>query len=343
MSVNNIASKQICVVLDANVWVSNLMLKRGLGASLLHSLNRAGGCLGLPEIVEREVVKNMVRLGLKANEGIKKHFEMLGTLTGSKFRYPSLPSEENLTTSIVKRMAIIDKLLSRLPFTLEHAKAALDRVMLGLPPNGPKNQQFKDSAIWEAILEMCPTHKTYFVTKDLNFFKSQKPDMGLAENLLNDCVGVGGEVLAYDDLAGCLSAITEHVPPYDYGRIALRIDEVINHNLVEQAAGRAFELGELTGKEISPFPTEDPDLIGVKFKLGYRIFDVSQPRIEERNDASLNVVGDCTYDITRGEASDISFDEQVFVWQDSSGEIHKSRNLFIRVHDSVIVSDSFGS
>jgi hypothetical protein len=167
--------------------------------------------------------------------------------------------------------------------------------------------------------------------------------MGLAENLLNDCLRVGGEVMVYNNLAACLNAITEQVPPYDLEKIASGIDKVINSNLVEQAAGRAFELGELSGKEISPFPTENPELIGVKFRLAYRIVDISQQRGEERNEASLNVGGDCTYDTARGEASDISFDEQVFVWQDSNGEIHKSRNLFIRVQGSLLVSSSFGS
>ena len=337
------APKQICVVLDTNLWISHLMLRRGLGASLLHSLNRVNGYLGLPEIVEREILKNVVSVGLKANEAIKNHFETISTLTGSRFRYPTLPPEEKLTASIVDRLNAIDKLLIRVPFTLEHAKAALDRVIFGLPPNGPKNQQFKDSAIWEAILEICPTHKTYFVTKDLAFFKDKKPGMGLADNLLNDCICVRGEVHGYDDLAGCLGAITEHVPPYDYEKIASDIDRVVNSDLVEQAAGRAFQLGELIGKEISPFPTEDPDIIGVKFRLVYKLFAVSQPRGEERHEASLNVVGDCTFHITRGEALGISFDEQVFVWQDSNGEIHKSRNIFLRVHDSFSVSSTLGS
>ena len=65
------------------------MMRRGLGASLLHSLNRVGGYLGFPEVVEREMTKHMVRFGLEANEAIKKHFDTIGMLTGSKPRYPS--------------------------------------------------------------------------------------------------------------------------------------------------------------------------------------------------------------------------------------------------------------
>jgi len=341
--VNTKESRQVCVVLDTNLWISNLMMRRGLGASLLHSLNRVGGYLGFPEVVEREMTKHMVRVGLEANEEIKKHFDTIGMLTGSKPRYPSLPTEEKFHRCVLDRLTELSKLLRRVPFTLDHAKSALDRVLLGLPPNGPKNQQFKDSAIWEAILDLSTSYKIYFITKDNGFFKNRKPDMGLAENLLEDCSNVGEEVLAYNDLASCLNAITEQMPPLDHQKIAIAIEKVVNRGLANQAAKRSFQIGELVDKVISHFPTENPDLVGIKFALTYEISDVSQPRDEERIEASLTASGDCIYDIIRDSASDIHFDEVGFKWQDSDGEIHKSKNIFLRVDSSLVLTSSVGS
>ena len=110
---NSQESRQICVVLDTNVWVSNLMMRRGLGASLLYSLNRIGGYLGFPEVVEGEMAKHMVRLGLEANQIIENHFDTIGMLTGSKPRYPSLPTEEKFHSCVVDRLTELDKILKR--------------------------------------------------------------------------------------------------------------------------------------------------------------------------------------------------------------------------------------
>jgi len=57
----------------------------------------------------------------------------------------------------------------RVPFTLEHAKAALEMVDARMPPNGEKNQQFKDSAIWQAVLALSSDYRVHLVTNDRAF------------------------------------------------------------------------------------------------------------------------------------------------------------------------------
>jgi hypothetical protein len=67
-------SKQVCVALAASIWIRELMMRRGLGRSLLHRLNLMDGYIGLPEIVEREILMDLVRVRLKANEEIEKNY-----------------------------------------------------------------------------------------------------------------------------------------------------------------------------------------------------------------------------------------------------------------------------
>ena len=311
------------------------MLRRGLGASLLHALNIMGGYIGLPEVVEREIIKQLVLTGLRANEVIKEGYDSIGQLTGSVRKY-WLPTEDELKNHIVGRLNELDKLFQRVPFTLDHAKSALDRVNSGLPPNGPKNQQFKDSAIWEAILDLSRSYKIHFVTEDNGFFKGREPKKGLAENLLRDCAEIGAEVTAYNDLSPCLELILEKAPPLDHEEIALAIDRVVNSDLSNRVTRKGFELGEMSDKEISHFPTANFDLASVKFKLTYKLSDVSQAKESERIEASLFVIGDCSYDVSRRTALDILLDSVEYRWQDLDGEIHKSRDVFVRVHDTVI-------
>ena len=49
-------SKKVCVVLDTNIWRKERMMRRGLGASLLHELKRMGGYIGLPDVVKKEML-----------------------------------------------------------------------------------------------------------------------------------------------------------------------------------------------------------------------------------------------------------------------------------------------
>src|SRR5687767_1960869 len=107
-------------------------------------------------------------------------------LMGSADDY-QVPSEAEFEESAKSRLQELNSLLRRVPFTLEHAKSALKRVNDETPPNGPKNQQFKDSAIWEAVIELSETYPVHFVTEDKGFFEGREIRRGLAQALKAEC------------------------------------------------------------------------------------------------------------------------------------------------------------
>jgi hypothetical protein len=144
--------KPICVVIDANIWrqSSSLLLRTPMGSALLYILRQSSGYIGLPEIIEEELIKHTLKSGLEAVGNINKEFKTIEAIMGSS--HYTVPDKAKLEAVIKERLTDLDDLFIRVPFTLEHAKLALRRVFEGTPPNGLKNQQFKDSAIWEAIL-----------------------------------------------------------------------------------------------------------------------------------------------------------------------------------------------
>src|SRR5437867_4049193 len=59
-------SKPDCVLIDANIWRSQCLLKSNEGEALVYILNRQRGVIGLPETIEREMAEHAVEAGQKA-------------------------------------------------------------------------------------------------------------------------------------------------------------------------------------------------------------------------------------------------------------------------------------
>jgi hypothetical protein len=153
ISTTKTQDKILCVVPDTNVWRSSLLLRTPIGAALLYAIKQSGGYIGLPEVVEEETVKQIARAGLEATENINKHFHIIEILMGSRSEY-TLPTETEFENATKKRFDELSHMMIKVPFTLVHAKSAFKKILLDMPPNSPKNQQFKDSAIWEGILSI---------------------------------------------------------------------------------------------------------------------------------------------------------------------------------------------
>ena len=64
--------KPDCVVIDTSIWRSQLLLKTPAGVSLLYTLGRQGGFVGLPEVVEGESTNQVVQAGLEAGKELEK-------------------------------------------------------------------------------------------------------------------------------------------------------------------------------------------------------------------------------------------------------------------------------
>jgi len=317
--------KPIYVVIDANIWLqdSNLLMRTAMGSALLYILKQSKGKIGLPEIIEEELTRNIVENGLKAIEQINKEFKSIEVIMGFRDSY-EVPNKAQLEAAVKERLTDLEDVIIRIFFTFEHAKSALRRINEKTQPNGDKNQQFKDSAIWEAILELSDSHIIYFISDDNAFFKNRnKQTEELADNLLNECNKMGAKVSIYNNIASCLKALQQDVPSLDYSNIILTIDKLLNSGLRRELATEiGFEITTLAIEKssLSAFFTEINGKLALSFELCYHCIDIQNNGEVERIEALLRAKGDCLYEIDTQKISDIKMDRERIYWVEPSGE-----------------------
>src|SRR3990172_2879095 len=109
--------KKTCVVLDTNIWVSSRILRDPMGATLLYYINMMKGKIGMPEVIENEIIKNVTRLGINACDEINNNYRLVQMIMGKITGYDT-PNESELRIAIEKRLKELDTFFERVIFTL---------------------------------------------------------------------------------------------------------------------------------------------------------------------------------------------------------------------------------
>jgi hypothetical protein len=245
--------KADCLVIDSNVWRSELLLKTPVGVSLVYTLGRQHGFIGLPEVVEGELTRQVMEVGDEARQRFENSSRILNILTDSPCG-AFLPSETDVRKKVADRIDELAPLTVRVPFTLEHAKAALEMVNARMPPNGEKNQQFKDSALWQAVLTLSSDYCVHLVTNDRAFLLDRgDPSKGLARNLQADCDNLSTQVGIYCDLRTCLMAIRSDAPTIDTSRVLSSILPALEIPLRTESTRVRVVPGEVLNTDIEAY------------------------------------------------------------------------------------------
>ncbi len=324
------SSKQVCVVLDTNVLISKRLLRTPIGRALLSTLKRLNGKLGLPEVVESELLKNVVKVGFAAASKVSNNLETVQTLLGHPSSYKS-PTKQDFQKSVNERLEELSDLIRRVPFGFEHAKKALERVIDGTPPNYQNNQQFKDSAIWEAVLDLAKKYNVFFITADKGFFEDRDPSKGLAKCLLEELQNKQLNVTIFDKINTCLESLEEITPPIPTKDIVSSIDMLINDKLKNIAAKHIFVLVSLSEYAISAFPMSKHGLLAITYSIEYTLREQMEPAPQLRYEPNLAVIGECLYNLESKIISDNSFDVIETRWLTGEGEVINPKELFRRV------------
>jgi hypothetical protein len=291
------------VVLDTNVWRSELLLTSPLGEALVFALVQDQGTIGLPEIVELELKKHVVRAGMEASNQIQANLDFIQRIQTGRSRpesdlmfalglsFARYPEEAEVARWIDRRLDALPFDLRRVPFTEGHARRALLRVIDETAPNGPKNQQFKDSAIWEAILEIADKNPVVFVTRDKGFYANRTPSSGLDPALLADAKRSRQGITVVTTLAACLREMGKSavVPSFE------ALSEILGGAL-ESAARRAAGRRELRAAtqpefDIEHFPTDDWSGRAVSFRASYTLDS------DEGTTGTLSIQGEAATDV----------------------------------------------
>lgn len=309
---NILNRKPYCVVIDTNIWRAELLLQTPRGRSLVYMLGRQGGYLGLPEIVEKEIPKQIVRLGEEIEQKCENYLRRLAILVDDPTLtvLPRMREFENITQ---KRLAELEPIITRIPFTFEHAKNALQLVYDDLPPNSSGNQQFKDSAIWQAVLELSYQHTVHFVTNDRAFLADSKDyRKGLARNLDENCRKIKTEVHIYSDLKSCLDVIGRELDNVDKNTIFSLIYKEIEPTITNRTYQLKCEIGEIRDRKVLAYPSNDTEKIVIEFSISIQI--ERNPHITETDidQGKLFVVGNCFYMRSSAQIAGLTLDVMEF-------------------------------
>ena len=313
---------QICVVVDTNTFVhSTLLLGTPLGAALLFSIEN-NGCLGMPEVLEQEIIKHAISHAKEASDKISRNLETLKIITGVEIAF-NIPTISQLETHVENRMRALENRFVRVPFTLEHAKSSLQRVMEESPPNGEKDQQFKDSAIWEAVLELAKSYEVHFITKDKGFYHQRDPKKGLAHNLVSDCATRGGIVVIHHEPQAFLDDLKQNAPPVSFHEVAAKIDAKIRDGLRKYAAEVNAELGNLIGYAARAFLSADKDVVVISFdQMNYEAYDKTLTDFPQAD--MIQAKGSCFFNCQSKDISDV--DVESVTYMEANGKPVESKS-----------------
>lgn len=288
-----------CVVIDTNAWVHETRLLRSpLGAAFLYAVRQLGLRIGLPEVVELEIVSNVEAFGNEfLGKAVDAHRQML-VLLGRAEDYPTKAID--FKNAALRRIEELSPLIERVALTAEHALAAGRRVINGTPPNSPGKQQFKDSAIWEAALQLALSHEVHLITSDRAFFEGLDPSGGLAAVLNAEAVKIGRPITAYSSMKSFLESISSALPPLDKDRIASSIAAALSIPL----QGTELYIEGMIRFDVTPFLTENADTLAVEFVLEFHGIWTGN-RVPEPEPATVRARGECHVHLATMDVSDL--------------------------------------
>jgi len=164
------------------------------------------------------------------------------------------------------------------------------------PPNATR-EQYRDSLLWEVVVEYSRVKKVHFITNDADFFQDKSFSKGLHKALKAELQDPDDDVVVYQNLAEFLKKINESIAHPNYDEISISIHEEIFEQVRSYYAAREWRLGEMKRYKIDAFLTENKTKLALNFTLTYSIYDVTQSNKATISEAELRVAGDSFYSL----------------------------------------------
>jgi hypothetical protein len=318
------------VVLDSNIWFSELGLGTAQGAALQFFVKAQNAVIAVPEVVKREVEFNLIKTLSENCDAIEKNHRQLLSIF-RKLKAVVLPSRDEIAEQVSQLFQSINAEVFELPFTLQSATASLDKVIAGLPPSGPKNQQFKDGVVWADCLTLLADRDVALVTDDKGFYRDRQYENGLASNLKRELADKPNTLRIYSDLNALLNAL----------RQPIEIDETVLVREFSQSTRDSMErILEVNGFAVTGSPvvdrsfyiTENPDNLYIDFSIAFECEDITGA---DRSEARLTLNGDAYYHPAEKSFTDFRNKGEELTFTDSDGQQEK-RHVVIMVGNVII-------
>ncbi len=311
------------IVLDTNIWLSELALMSPVGCAFSHYIAVSGFKIGLPEVIEEEAMHNFRKNLYEYRENVRKNYNRILAIFG-QIKELKMPTDADIEQKVEKIFDFHKDRISRIPFNEKCARSSLAKIISKEPPNSENNQQFKDGVIWANCLEFAEESDVVLVTKDKAFFKDKKYEKGLAENLLHESQQVPHQITICHELTKLLEEVKADFS-LDKGKLVELIENETYLKVIELSERNEFEVKGLVRTEFEFFATTDPNEVSIKFVLKYELENKS---LEQRTTAYSESRGEFQLNITSDDIQNFINQGEYVYWVDESGEQKQNKNVY---------------
>lgn len=329
--VQQTASVDACVVIDCNEWIRLKWLGSPIGLTFISALKRDLSLkLAIPEVLGGELDKHRAETARSLLRRLEDASADIKVVTGNPTAAGIITlTEVSIEVTIRERLSAIAGQTIYPDMSIDEVRRALARVNAEAPPNGPKNQQMKDSLLWEACVTLTNDHRVIFVTGDNAFYSGRQPKNGLAQNLALEPSIKDGRLQVFPSLE---DAMRSFAPESSVGS-----SEVAGIHSKDLIAGRAREAFgrsaiavdiraevELRGLVPAYFRTEVPHTFAASFTA---FFYVNQ-NAEDRARGEAAVSGECRLDTRQATIEAVSLQSIHWDLRDPAGGEVKAHEVF---------------
>jgi hypothetical protein len=318
------------VVIDSNIWISELGLSTAKGLALQFFVRQHRGIIAIPEVVKREVEYNIRRALSEHCESIKKAHRQLLSVFG-KLKEVVLPDEHAIDDRVAELFERISVERRDIPFSIESASQSFDKVIKGIPPSGPKNQQFKDGVIWADCLSLLEEDDVVLVSDDKGFFHQKEYANGLAANLQQEADQRPHCIRLLSSISELLDEIRAPVE-VDVSALVREFCGETRHSFSRLLEGNGFEITGDPTVNLSSYITENVNRLYIEFEVIFRCNDITGGN---RTQATLTLKGDATFETDDQVFSEFRGRGETLEFVDADGE-QQRKNVYIAVGNIVI-------
>jgi hypothetical protein len=223
----------------------------------------------MPEVVEKELVKVQTT---HLAELCGKIDNASGELERSAVPYEFcgyLPGFDEIEKAVTERLDELSPLLQRVPLTLEQTQSALKMVVDHSAPNSKTKEEFRDSIIWQALLQNASGATVHFVSQDKDFYASRQHAKGLHQDLLDTLKEPPLCLKIYPELGQYLATVISTPYPFDADAFLEQLSNWLDDIAPETFAKLGMEDCEFNSITFLPIPGYDNNEITVSFRAVY--------------------------------------------------------------------------
>ncbi len=318
------------VILDSNIWISELGLNSSMGAAARYFIKDQGATLILPEVIKLETERHLKAELAKYVSVLEKNHRQLLSVFG-KLKELVLPDGKAIEAKVASIFGECQIEVNEVPLTLESARSSFLKTVDKVPPSD-KDQQFKDGVIWAECLHLLDTGDVYLVTADKAFYKNRQYKNGLAESLVSEAKDLKHTIHIFSALSELLETIKSEVK-VDEGELVKKFWES-NQDSIESILERnAFTVTIDPVISVQLYVTENPNRLYAEFSISYQCEDLT---MDERSDAVLHLKGDCTYLVEEKQFEALRNHGEELSFKSKKGEDKIQRNVVLFA-DSLVI------